>query len=76
MDAVRVFAAPMLVARDEREDYGEHRRIGIGLLDARVVVIVFGEPDPETIRIISLRKALWYERDRFEAYLKNQLGAG
>jgi uncharacterized DUF497 family protein len=76
VDAVRVFAAPMLVARDEREDYGEERWIGIGLLDGRVVVIVFGEPDAETTRIISLRKALRYERDRFEAYLKNQLGAG
>ena len=75
-DAPRIFAAPLLAALDEREDYGEDRWIGIGLLDERVVVVVFTEPDEETIRIISLRKALTYERKRYERYLKNELGEG
>jgi uncharacterized DUF497 family protein len=66
----------MLVARDEREAYGEDRWIGLGLLDARVVVIVFSEPAEDTVRIISLRKALRHERDRFEQHLKDQLGSG
>jgi uncharacterized DUF497 family protein len=73
-DAPRLFAAPMLVARDEREDYGEDRWIGIGLLDARVVVVVFSEPDEDTVRIISLRKALLHERDEFQRHLADQLG--
>lgn len=64
----------MLVALDEREDYGEDRWIGIGLLNGRVVVVVYTEPDDETIRIISLRKALSHERKRYEQYLKNRLG--
>ena len=73
IDAPRVFNLPMLVALDEREDYGEDRWIGIGLLDGRVVVVVYTEPDDETTRIISLRKALSHERKRYEQYLKNRL---
>jgi uncharacterized DUF497 family protein len=64
----------MAVEFDERQDYGEERCIGIGLLDGRVVVIVYTEPNEETVRIISLRKALSHERRRYEQYLKNRLG--
>ena len=31
-DAWEIFTAPMLTALDDREDYGEDRWIGIGLL--------------------------------------------
>jgi uncharacterized DUF497 family protein len=72
-DAPQIFNLPMLVAFDEREDYSEERWVGIGLLDGRVVVVVYTEPDEETIRIISLRKALSYERKRYGQYLKNRL---
>ena len=73
-DADRIFNLPMLVFYDDRQDYGEDRLVGIGLLDGRVVVLVYTEPDEETIRIISLRKALSHERKRYEQYLKNRLG--
>jgi uncharacterized protein len=73
-DAPRVFDGPMLVARDDREEYGEDRWIGIGFLDARVVVLVFVESEENTIRIISIRKALRHERDRFAQHLADQLG--
>jgi len=73
-DAFRIFSLPMVVEFDQREDYGEDRWIGIGLLDGRVVAIVYTEPDEETVRIISLRKALSHERRRYEQYLKNRLG--
>ncbi len=72
-DAYRVFDWPMIVNLDERGDYGEDRWIGTGLLDGRVIVVVFTEPDEETTRIISLRKALSDERRRYEQYLKNRL---
>ncbi len=52
---------------------GEDRFVAIGLLDGRVVVIVYTEPDDQTIRIISLRKALSLERKYYEQYLKNRL---
>ena len=70
-DAYRVFDLPMVVDLDERSDYGEDRWIGTGLLDGRVVVVVFTEPNEKTTRIISLRKALSDERRRYEQYLKN-----
>jgi len=73
-DAYRIFDLPMTVELDRREDYGEDRWIGTGMLDGRVVVVVYTEPDEETIRIISLRKALSYERKNYEQYLKNGLG--
>ncbi len=42
-DAYKVFESPMLVALDEREEYSEDRWIGVGLMENRVVVIVFTE---------------------------------
>ncbi|HEY9704452.1 MAG TPA: BrnT family toxin [Allocoleopsis sp.] len=72
-DASQVFNFPMIVDLDYREDYGEDRWVGTGLLDGRVVVLVYTQSDEETIRIISLRKALSYERKRYEQYLKNRL---
>ncbi|MDZ8084447.1 MAG: BrnT family toxin [Nostoc sp. DedQUE12b] len=73
-DAFRIFNLPMLVYLDEREDYGEERYLGIGLLDGRIVVVIYTEPGEEMVRIISLRKALSHERKRYEQYLKNRLG--
>jgi uncharacterized DUF497 family protein len=73
-DAFRIFDSPMLVEFDDRQDYSEDRWIGMGLLSGRVVVVVYTEPDEETVRIISLRKALTYERRRYEQYLQNRLG--
>jgi len=66
-DAPQIFDGPMLVDLDPRQEYEEERWIGIGLLRNRVVVVVYIERhDEETIRIISLRKALSYEHKRFE----------
>lgn len=72
-DAYRIFNLPMVVELDERDNYGEDRFVAIGLLNGRVVVIVYTEPDDETIRIISLRKGLSYERKYYEQYIKNRL---
>lgn len=66
----------MLVALDERRDYGEDRWIGIGVLNTRVVVLVFTERAEETIRVISMMKATTYERIRYEQLLRDQLGDG
>jgi len=73
-DAPRVFNLPLRISLDERQDYGEDRWIGLGILDGRVVIVVFTEPDEQAIRIISLRKALPYERKRYEQFLKDELG--
>jgi hypothetical protein len=74
-DAWEIFESPMLTALDTREDYGEERWIGIGFLRERIIVVVFTERKDNTIRIISLRKALKHERIKFEEAVRNQLGA-
>ena len=75
-DAPRIFSSPLLVALDERDDYGESRWIGIGLLEGRVVVLVYTEPEADIIRLISVRKALTQERKRYEQYLRDELDEG
>lgn len=75
-DAPKVFSLPLRISLDEQENYGENRWIGLGMLNGRIVIVVFTEPDEQTIRIISLRKALPYERKRYEQYLKDELGEG
>ena len=74
-EAWEVFSMPMLVALDDREDYGEDRWIGIGMLKSRVVAVVYIERGSDTVRIISLRKALNHERKRYEKALRDRLGA-
>ena len=73
-DAPDMFASPMLSALDTRYDYGEDRWLGIGLVQGRIAVIVYTQPDAETVRIISLRKAVSHERKKFAEVLKNRLG--
>jgi uncharacterized DUF497 family protein len=74
-DAWHLFEVPMLVAPDTREAYAEQRFVGVGFLKQVVVVVVYAERENDTIRIISLRKALKHERERFGEFLKNELGA-
>ena len=73
-DVPDMFAFPLLSALDTRYDYGEDRWLGIGLLQSRITVIVYTQPDAETVRVISLRKAVSHERKRFAEVLKNRLG--
>lgn len=72
--AWEMFELPMLIDIDLREVF-EQRLIAIGFLRQRTVVGVFAEGADDTIRIISLRKALKHERERFEDFLKHELGA-
>lgn len=64
----------MLIGLDDREEYGEERWIGLGMLRTRVVVVVYTERDEDSIRIIALRKALRHERERYEQALRDGLG--
>jgi uncharacterized protein len=73
-DAREVFSGPMLTVPDDRFDYDEVRFRGLGVLRNIVVVIAFTELNDDTIRVISLRRALKRERERFYEFLKNRLG--
>lgn len=71
-DAHEIFDGPMLVRLDTRFEYGEDRWIGLGFLREIVVVVVYTEASKGDMRrVISLRKALNYERKRFEEHLSN-----
>ena len=73
-DAPRLFSAPLRTLLDTRQDYGEDRFFGLGLLDSRVVAIAFTEPEEDTIRILSMRRALAHEKKQYEHYIKQILG--
>ena len=73
-DVAAVFARDMLTGADDRFDYAEPRTCGIGLLEGRVVTVVFVETG-ETIRIISLRKASEREQEAYFDCLGHRLEA-
>jgi hypothetical protein len=70
-DAVEMFRGVLLVDSDTREDYGEKRWVGLGTIGDRVAYVVFAEREPDTIRIISLRKASHRERKEYEKALQD-----
>ena len=74
-DAEELFSGVLLVTPDPREDYGEKRWAGLGLISGRIVQIVFTELTPDTIRMISLRKASKRERKEYEKAIQNGLEA-
>ena len=75
-DAEEVFRSVLLVSPDTREDYGEKRWAGLGVIGRRTVKVVFAELGSETIRIISLRKATKHERKEYEEAIQDGLEAG
>ena len=70
-DAAEMFTGPMLVRLDAREDYGEDRFLGYGFIQGMLMAIIFTEPEPDTIRVISLRKASKNEQAHFEKEIRN-----
>ena len=62
------FAGKHFTGEDSRKDYGESRYITIGLLDDRVIVIVW-TPRGAARRIISMRKANEREQTHYARYV-------
>lgn len=52
------------IEEDTSEDYGEERRIAIGMVDDLLIAVVFTERGEQT-RIISARKANSHEQRRY-----------
>ena len=67
--AYEVFAGVHFTGQDDRQNYAEDRFITVGLLEGRLVVMVW-TPRGEGRRIISMRKA----NDREKAYYAQYLG--
>jgi uncharacterized protein len=74
-DAEKMFRGMLIVFLDTREDYGEERWLGLGIIGNLVAAIIFATRGPETIRIISLRKADNEERQEYEKAIQNGLEA-
>ena len=62
--AGEVFAGVNVTAEDARFDYGEPRFTTVGVLDGRMVILVW-RPRGEVRRIISMRKANEREIEKF-----------
>jgi uncharacterized protein len=72
-DVAEMFSGTMLVYPDIRNDYGETRWSGLGWIGGRLAQVVFAEREPDSIRIISLRKATSRERKEFEKTIEDGL---
>jgi uncharacterized protein len=73
-DASEMFNGRVFVRPDSREDYGEPRWIGSGLINGRLAFVAFTQRPGNRIRIISLRKASREERKEYENAIQNRLG--
>jgi uncharacterized protein len=67
-DASKVFDGHHFTRVDDRQDYGEDRYITVGLLDGRMVVLVW-TPRGAARRIISMRKANEREHQKYRPRL-------
>ena len=68
-DAADVFAGATFDLEDDRKDYGEPRWLTFGLLNKRMVVLVW-TPRGEGRHIITMWKANDRERKKYEARLE------
>jgi hypothetical protein len=64
IDASMIFAGYTLTIQDDRYDYGEERFVTFGILNGRAVVVAHTETE-DSIRIISIRKAIKYEEKAY-----------
>lgn len=66
--ADEVFAGNTITIEDDRMEYGEKRFITVGLLEVRMIVLVW-TPRGEARRIISMRKANAREQKTYQGRL-------
>jgi len=73
-DVPEMFTSLMLVAPDARKDHGETRKIGFGIIRGRLMAVAFTEREPNSIRIISARKANKREEAHYQEAVADELG--
>jgi hypothetical protein len=64
-DAVRVFDGSTVDVLDDRTDYGEERYQTVGLLNDRLVMVVWTPRAENARHIISMRKCNEREKEKF-----------
>ena len=68
--ARRIFERPVLTWEDDRQDYGEDRYIGIGMIDEAAVIVVAYTRRAGRVRLISARPASRKERQRYHEEIR------
>ena len=66
--AGELFAGPTLSFADTRRDYGEVRTVTVGLLDARLAMVVWKQRGSAR-RVISMRHCNERDQKRFETFV-------
>lgn len=70
-DAIYIFDGHTHEWEDDRHDYGETRFVALGLLDGRVLAVVYTDRD-DVRRIISARRAKRHEQRAYYQTLARQ----
>lgn len=70
IDVPALFDGDIVTIEDSRYDYGEERFVTLGLLQGRVIAVIYTEREDD-IRIISARKATKYEQRIYFQQLSN-----
>jgi hypothetical protein len=68
--AQRIFDGAVLTVRDDRKDYGEVRKVSIGMVDDIAVLTIVHTDRQGKVRIISARPASERERRRYEEAIR------
>jgi len=68
--ARRIFDGPVWTLLDDRRDYGEVRKVSIGMVDGVAVLTVVHTDRRGKVRIISARPASERERKRYEEAIR------
>lgn len=74
LDVPEMVSGFILIGSDTRKDYGETRKIGFGFVRGRLMAVAFTEREPNSIRIISARKANKREKAHYQEAVENELG--
>jgi uncharacterized protein len=70
LDVEEVFDGDIVTVEDDRPGYGERRFVTFGLLQGRVVAVVYTDRG-DAMRLISVRKATQYEQRTYYAQISN-----
>jgi uncharacterized protein len=70
LDVEEVFDGDTVTVEDDRYSYGEQRFVAFGLLQGRIVAVVYTDRG-EAMRLILVRKATKYEQRTYYAQISN-----
>ena len=74
IDVPEMSGSLMLVGTDSRKEYGETSKIGFGFIRGRLMAVAYTEREPNSIRIISARKANTREEASYQEAVADELG--